>query len=485
MSVLWGYIFSALYVTLCVTVGLVAHRLGLPRPYCRKIVHVTVGFEWWILYYFFGAGIRTLAVCLFFFFTLFVAYRFGIFSSFMGSSGDNAPGTVYYAAAMSVMALISCFSPDFMFPFGAAVLCTSLGDGAAGIVGRAVRRRNPKIRGEKTLLGATAMFLISFIAVFFFSSASGLSVFWYDALAVATLATGVELLSSQGTDNITVPLSVSALVYAILTFSAMRGYFLPLVLTPLILVIVGARPVLTRSGIIAALMLDVSVGVFLGNRGFLLLLTFFAVGCLTDAVRKKKKQVLLSDMEEKGHCRDWVQVLANGGVAAVFAVLAGLTGSGVFLLFFVAALAEALGDTAASGIGVLSRRVYDVFHFRRCEPGISGGMSLSGTVAAILGASLIAVLGKLLFGFLWHWCGVAAFCGFLGTVADSLCGSLWQLKFRCTVCGKETERHTHCDTPTERIGGVIPFDNDFVNFIGTISAVLLTFVVVVFFRVIK
>ena len=100
-----GYIFSILYVLLCVLIAMTVYRLGAPKHVTRKVVHILVGFEWVILYHFFGAASpHFLAVCLLFLLLLALEYKLKLVP-IMSSDGDNAPGTVYYAVAMSVMAL--------------------------------------------------------------------------------------------------------------------------------------------------------------------------------------------------------------------------------------------------------------------------------------------------------------------------------------------------------------------------------------------
>ena len=49
-----------------------------------------------------------------------------------------------------------------IYPFGIGVFCTSFGDGFAAIVGRLIRKHNPKIFGNKTLFGAITNFVVSF-----------------------------------------------------------------------------------------------------------------------------------------------------------------------------------------------------------------------------------------------------------------------------------------------------------------------------------
>ena len=123
-EIIKGYIFSVLYGLICIAFGLLLYKLGLPKKYTRKTVHILVGFEWTILYIFMGPSLHFLAVCLAFTLLLLVTHVKKLVPA-MSSDGDNAPGTVYYAVAMSVLATVSYFEPRFVLPFGIAVFCTS------------------------------------------------------------------------------------------------------------------------------------------------------------------------------------------------------------------------------------------------------------------------------------------------------------------------------------------------------------------------
>ncbi len=480
--ILWGYIAALAYAGVCVLLGSLARKLGLPKPYSRKIVHVTVGLEWVILYHFMGTSVHFLIVCLLCFAFLFVSYVRGWFSFTMGSDGDNAPGTVYYAVSMSLMATVTLIDAAFILPFGIAVACTSLGDGAAGIVGQAVRRHNPRIYKSKSLFGTAATAIVCALCTLGFSLYFSMHLPWQAIVYVGLLAAGVELLSIRGLDNIFVPLTCSTLVYAYICIPWINAYALPLAVTPFIIAFAVEKRALTTDGLIAAVVLDIVLTLTLGNNGFLILCMFFLLGIACDAFKKHQKQDILHDKEAKGSRRDAVQVAANAAPAAVMAVLYAATGQVAFVAAFVASMAEALGDTAASGIGVLSRRAYDLFHARPCERGMSGGVSLLGTTAALLGCVAVSFVGCALFAWpLWQGCVIAAIA-FVGTFLDSMLGSLCQLRYRCEVCGRQTERRVHCDTQTVRIGGRRPFTNDVVNacstaFSAVVAAAMFMFVV--------
>ena len=150
--VLTGYLSAVGYALACLLIAAFAYKLGLPKKYTRKIVHILVGLEWVILYHFMGPGLHFLIVCLLFLILLVVTHKTKLMPM-ISSEADNSPGTVYYAVAMSGVAAVGCFVPAVMLPFGIGVLCTSFGDGFAGVVGQLCAKKNPKIYKNKTLIG--------------------------------------------------------------------------------------------------------------------------------------------------------------------------------------------------------------------------------------------------------------------------------------------------------------------------------------------
>ena len=115
--ILKGYFFGIGYAMICLLLSFIIYKLGVPKKYTRKVVHILVGFEWVILYHYMGAGIHFLSVCILFLLLLAVAYK-GRLMPMIASDADNAPGTVYYAIAMTGVAFVGCFEPSVMLPFG-------------------------------------------------------------------------------------------------------------------------------------------------------------------------------------------------------------------------------------------------------------------------------------------------------------------------------------------------------------------------------
>ena len=472
-----GYLFSVLYALICLALAFVVYKLGVPKKITRKIVHILVGFEWVILYNFMGPTVHFLAVCLLFTLILWITNRNSLLPM-ISSDGDNSPGTVYYGVAMSVMALITFFVHDMILPFGIGVFCTSFGDGLAGLFGQSITAGwNKKIYNNKSLVGAFVNFISCFGVTAFFSSHFDLGLSWLNCLAVAVLSLELELFTGKGLDNITITLGTALLSYAFINFSSTANYIIPILLTPVIIVFAKKKKALTAGGIIAALVIDVIISVFLGNFGFCILLAFFAGGVAVDKIKKKLKKKTSREVEKRSDCRDHVQVLVNSIVAVICALLYGIFREKVFIVAFVSSLAEAFADTASSGIGIIRGKAFDLFRMKPCYPGLSGGMSIPGTLAALLGAILISVLAFTFGRITLTEAAIIALAAFLGSVFDSMLGSLVQVKFKCKRCGLILEREEHCKEKAERYSGIKFVNNDIVNLLGTLFAATLAAVI--------
>ena len=159
---------------------------------------------------------------------------------------------------------------------------------------------------------------------------------------------------------------------------------------------------LTRRGAVAALAAGLATVYGFGWRGFGLLLAFF----------------ISSSLLSEKTTRNARQVLANGGIAA----LAAMLGSWVA---FSGALAAATSDTWASEIGRHSRKPPRLITNGTPVPaGTDGAITLLGTAGGIAGALFIAVLARVLVpgGVLM----AVAVAGIAGMLLDSLLGATLQ-----------------------------------------------------------
>lgn len=230
---------------------------------------------------------------------------------------------------------------------------------------------------------------------------------------------------------------------------------------------------LTLSGAVAASVTGILVYLGFGLKGVLVLVLFFVTSSFFSKYKKEVKKEA-TEKTEKGDCRDWRQVAANGGIAALAGIGHFLTGEELWLFIFSVSLACANADTWASEIGVLSRKPpLSLRTFSNAAPGTSGAVSGAGTLAAFSGSFLIAAAVYFLFSVSLETAMLIFIFGFLGNVIDSIIGAYWQALYQCRVCQKETERLTHCGRKTKKIKGLSVLNNDMVNFLSGLSAAII------------
>lgn len=457
--ILKGYLISLVYGLFCIGISIVAHKLSVKSFYTRKITHILVGFEWVILQHYFGASIHFVVICLLFTLLIWFIYKTGLVPS-LSSNGDNSKGTIYYCLAMTAMSIVVLILPQMMIPFGVGVFCTSLGDGFAGVFG-SIKKHNPKIYANKTLFGFLSCFTFSLLSVIVICSAYSVEMNILYALLISVFAAVLELFAEKGIDNLTITVGVSFLSYFCMEFPTYILYYaFPIILTLPIVMFVRKKKALTIGGIAVALILDVISAIAFGNLGFIILLLFFGGSIVTDKLKKGND----NHREE----RTAIQVLANGSLGIFFAAMHLIIPSKIWFVGFASVFAEAFADTAASGIGSNSAITYDIFKMKKVDSGVSGGMSILGTISAVVASMSVAFVSALTNQIGYFEIFVILISGFAGCVIDSLLGSLIQGKYKCDICGKYTDDRIHCGIHAKKISGFYKINNNTVNFLSTI-----------------
>lgn len=224
---------------------------------------------------------------------------------------------------------------------------------------------------------------------------------------------------------------------------------------------------LTTSGAFAAAAVG---GIIFGLGGLpwasLLLLFFISSSLLSRAYRQRKQP--LREKFAKGARRDLGQVAANGGSAAVLALLHWyFPQQEAVWLAFAGSLAAVNADTWATELGVLSSKPPRLITSGAVVPqGTSGGVTLVGYLATIAGASLIALAAGFFASPTDLVIAAVILGGLAGATIDSILGATVQGIYYCAVCEKETERHPthHCGNQTQHMRGWRWLNNDMVNF---------------------
>ena len=225
---------------------------------------------------------------------------------------------------------------------------------------------------------------------------------------------------------------------------------------------------LTNPGAVAAWTVGVLVLHWAGWAGGAVLAAFFISSNLVSRVAGR---VVGSDLDPKGDRRDPWQVYANGGPAALAAVAAA-SHPALAIWLVTSSLAAAAADTWATSIGARSRVPPRLLWSGRTVPaGTSGGVTLAGSIGAVVGAAIVAGTGAMTahLPFLFP---VATLIGFAAMLLDSLLGGLVQGRFHCPGCDQPSEWRIHrCGSATVRRAGLEWLNNDGVNFLATALAV--------------
>jgi uncharacterized protein (TIGR00297 family) len=218
------------------------------------------------------------------------------------------------------------------------------------------------------------------------------------------------------------------------------------------------RSWLSPAGAAWAAAVGLAVAAGTGWRGFALLAVFLATS---------------SALTPGGGRRRPVQVLANGGIAALCALTAPwLPGAAAACA---GAIAAATADTWSTEIGRRSRRAPRMITtFAPVPAGTSGGVTVAGTFGGAAGAALIALTAfatGLVAAPALPWVAAA---GVAGMLADSVVGATLQVRWYCGACGAVTESRDHdCGAGTlARYRGVAWIGNDTVNVAATLAGAL-------------
>ncbi|TFF35634.1 DUF92 domain-containing protein [Mucilaginibacter psychrotolerans] len=215
---------------------------------------------------------------------------------------------------------------------------------------------------------------------------------------------------------------------------------------PLVLLIVYKLRKLTLKGTLTGGLIAIAIFIGAGAMGVALLATFFVLATLATAWKKITKG------KTHPQIRNVAQVLANGGLAALLAVLIFIMPAygNLLAILLAAALSSATADTLSSELGVVyGRRHYHIITFKPDERGRDGVISLEGTLIGVAGSTAIATVYALFYG--WgnsFW--VIIIAGTAGNLFDS-------------VLGATLERRGY-------------LKNDAVNFLNTLFAALIAWV---------
>lgn len=198
------------------------------------------------------------------------------------------------------------------------------------------------------------------------------------------------------------------------------------------LAIVVPKKLLTPAGLAHAWGLGVLVWGTLGWRGYVIVMFYFLVGSAVTKVGLKQKQAA-GIAEKRDGARGPENVWGSALTGAICALLTLVTPNPwlpYLTLGYVASFSTKLSDTTSSEMGkAYGKRTFLVTTLQPVPPGTEGAVSLEGTVAGLVAALLIALLGWGLGLVSLGGVGLSVLAALIANYIESLIGAKWQEKY--------------------------------------------------------
>uniref|UniRef100_J3N5C6 Uncharacterized protein n=2 Tax=Oryza brachyantha TaxID=4533 RepID=J3N5C6_ORYBR len=204
---------------------LVANRALLDQKLCRKLVHITVGLVYFLMWPFFSADdvyapflasiVIVLNIIKVTLIGLGIVKDEGVVNSMTrnGDCRELLKGPLYYACAITLTTIIFWRTS----PISIAVICNlCAGDGVADIAGRRFGHAKLPYNPDKSYAGSVAMFLAGFLAsimymcyfhLFGFVEESWRMVVAFGVISLAAAIVESLPISTRLDDNLTVPVT--------------------------------------------------------------------------------------------------------------------------------------------------------------------------------------------------------------------------------------------------------------------------------------
>ena len=174
-----------------------------------------------------------------------------------------------------------------------------------------------------------------------------------------------------------------------------QDQMISLALVSALLLASGVRRMLDASGLFAAMAVGLVVSLMGHWTWLAIMVVFLVLGSIATRWKFEEKRALSIHEGNEG-VRGWRNVLANGAAPSIVAILSWLGDGDWYFLGMACCASVALSDTLASEIGSLDPRTRSIINLEAVPPGTNGGMSPTGTFAALSGSLVIAAVTVLM-----------------------------------------------------------------------------------------
>ena len=353
---------------------------------------------------------------------------------------------------------------------GTAAWILAVSDASAGWGGR--KWGTPKyifLSESKSYLGALAFFITALICVCI--RFPDLHLGWWVLLSI--LPTLTELFSWKGSDNFFLPIFTVAWIQLVLTKSSFDSWIWVLIAAIFIIFLawwVIRKNWLDQSGWWAAVWMAAVLWMSDGWKALAAPVFLLIVGSVAGR---------LFHTTHSSEKRTAKQVFSNGWIGVVLYMLYGLTNEFHWQLLAWCSFAISICDTVSSEVGIaVGGKTFNITNFRVMQPGLSGGISVAGTVGGfvvllLLTACLHFILPVSKIQLLW-----VLVTGMVGMLVDSFIGSRWQALWRHK---DKLIEFSDVDTQAELVKGKKWLDNHWVNFLSNGFTMICSYLLYVIF----
>ena len=181
---------------------------------------------------------------------------------------------------------------------------------------------------------------------------------------------------------------------------------------------------LTTVGSVVGFLIALSIFTAFGFSGLFILGVFFLIATLATSCNRKAKKAGIP-LEKYSTRRDAGQVIANGGIAAIMALLsiAFPLYDKLFLMMMTASLSSATADTISSELGTIyGSRFFNILTFKPDLKGENGVVSFEGLLFGLAGSIFIAIAFSIGFGLDFRFL-IIIMAGTIGNLTDSVLGA--------------------------------------------------------------
>lgn len=213
------FFYSALYIALFSFTDFLYHQLKIKVDFTRKVVHICTGIIALSFPIFLEGIWQVVTLCCSFLVLMFLSEKYRWFKSITAVERKSYGSWLFALIVLICFGIMKYSSPDYYY---LPLLILTIADPLAAFFGKRLNFIPVFIFGhKKTIGGSIAFFIACFLIILIYvvlnksTSFDSLLVIGLipTFLLITLVATGAELISTKGWDNLSIPLSVITMLF--------------------------------------------------------------------------------------------------------------------------------------------------------------------------------------------------------------------------------------------------------------------------------